>query len=338
MKKITKAFTMTVTAAAVLLFVLLPGTALGQSPLSAESTAGTPVSREEVVYANLTAAGVTKDIYIVSALRNAETGTVTDYGNYASVKNLTDTGPVTLTDDRVTFNAPKGDFYYQGTLNSTDLPWKIAVTYELDGVELPPEALAGKSGRVTIHIKTTRNDAVDPVYFENYLLQISLTLDTTKCANITAPGGTVANAGINKLVAFTVMPGKAGDVTLETDASDFAMNGIEFSAVPLSMQFDTPDTDAMKEDLTALTDAVSELSNGIARLESGARELKNGTGDLSGGSASFASGLRDLSGSAAGLYGGSAQIKDALNTIAGFMSGAPDAGGSLDLAVLQYLP
>ncbi|NLA86706.1 MAG: YhgE/Pip domain-containing protein, partial [Clostridiales bacterium] len=36
--------------------------------------------------------------------------------------------------------------------------------------------------------------------------------------------------------------------------------------------------------------------------------------------------------------GGSAQIKDALNTIAGSMSGAPDAGGSLDLAGLQYLP
>ena len=342
MKKISKGFAMLVTVAAVVMFVLLPGSALSQSPASPDTPAETPVpdvripvSREEVVYANLTPQGDAKEVYVVAVLHNDDAGTIADYGNYASVKNLTDTGPVTLKEDQLTLSVPKGDFYYQGMLSRADLPWHIDVTYALDGAALPPEALAGKSGHVTIKIKTTPNTAVDPVYYENYLLQISVTLDTSQCTNITAAGGTVANAGINKLVTFAVMPGKMGEVSLETDAADFTMNGIEFAAVPLSMQFDPPDTSAMKEDLTDLTDAVSELNDGIAQLESGSLELKNGANDLSSGSSSFAGGLRDLSGNAAGLFGGSAQIKDALNTIVASMS-AP--GDSLDLGSLQQLP
>jgi X-X-X-Leu-X-X-Gly heptad repeat protein len=334
-KKISKSFAMAVTAAAVLLFVLLPGAAFSQTAASADTPAGTPGSREEVVYANLTPAGDTKEIYVVSVLHNTAAGLVADFGNFTSVSNLTDTAPVTLTEDQVLASVPQGDFYYQGTLESAALPWTIDVSYALDGAELPAEALAGTDGHVTIRIRTDRNTDIDPVYFDNYLLQVSLTLDTSRCKSITASGGTLANAGVNKLVTFTVMPGKAGDLVIETDASDFSMSGIEFSAVPLSMKLDPPDTSAMKADLKKLSDAVAELNDGIAQLESGSLELKSGAEDLSSGSSSVAAGLRDLSGNAAELYGGSAQIKEALNAIVAAMS-AP--GGSLDLGSLQQLP
>ena len=141
-------------SAAVLLFVLLPGSAFGQTAPPAEPFAdisggaahAASGSREEVVYANLTPSGESKEVYVVSVLHNGAAGTVTDYGNYASVKNLTDTGPLALRDDKVTASVPKGDFYYQGTLRRPDLPWRISVTYTLDGAPLKPEELAGKSG------------------------------------------------------------------------------------------------------------------------------------------------------------------------------------------------
>ena len=342
MKKISKTFATAVISAAVLLFVLLPGYAFSQTAAPAEPAARAPGnaaaasdSREEVVYARLTPSGEAKEVYVVAVLHNGAAGTVADYGNYAAVKNLTDTGPLALEGEKITAGVPEGDFYYQGTLLSTDLPWRVAVAYTLDGAALKPEELAGKSGRVAINIKTEQNTNIDPLFFDNYLLQVSVTLDTSKCANITAPGGTIANAGINKLVTFTVMPGKAGDMTVETDAAGFAMNGIELSAVPLSMHIDPPDTSAMKADLQKLTDAVAELNDGLVQLKNGFLELKNGALDLGGGSASFAAGLRELSGSAAGLCGGSAQIKEALATIAGSMNGAP---GGMDLAGLMRLP
>jgi X-X-X-Leu-X-X-Gly heptad repeat protein len=342
MKKVSKGFAMAVTAAAVFLLVLFPGSALSQTSASPETPAvsggdaAPSGSREEVVYANLSAAGSVKDINVVSILHNTAAGPIADFGEFSTVKNLTDTGPLTLQDDQVLLSAPPGDFYYQGTLLSPDLPWVIGISYTLDGVSVAPDALAGQTGHVAIRITTAKNPAVDPVYFDNYLLQVSVTLDTTKCSGITAPGGMLANAGANKLVTFTVLPGKTGELLIETDAADFTMNGIELSAVPLSMQFDAPDTSDMLGDLQKLTDAINDLDDGAAQLSAGSVELKDGAADLRDGSASFAAGLGDLSDNAAGLYGGSAQIKEGLNTIVTSMSAS--GGQSLDLTSLQQLP
>jgi X-X-X-Leu-X-X-Gly heptad repeat protein len=342
MKKVSKGFAMAVTAAAVFLLVLFPGSALSQTSDNPETPAvsgGDAVpsgSREEVVYANLSAAGSVKDINVVSILHNTAAGSIADFGEFSSVRNLTDTGPLTLQDDQVLLSAPSGDFYYQGTLLSPDLPWVITITYTLDGVPVAPDALAGQTGHVAIGITTAKNPTIDPVYFDNYLLQVSVTLDTTKCFNITAPGGMLANAGANKLVTFTVLPGKTGELLIETDAADFTMNGIELSAVPLSMQFDAPDTSDMLGDLQKLTDAINDLDDGAAQLSAGSVELKDGAADLKDGSASFAAGLGDLSANAAGLYGGSAQIKEGLNTIVTSMSAS--GGQSLDPTSLQQLP
>ncbi len=343
MKKISKGFALAVTAAAVFLFVLFPGSALSQtapaeSPaaVSDDIAASPAASREEVVYANLSPAGTVRDINVVSILHNAAAGTVADFGNFTSVKNLTDTGPVTLKDGKVFLNAPAGDFHYQGTLETPELPWNIDISYTLDGIALSADALAGQSGHVALTIKTSQNANTDPVYFDNYMLQISITLDTSKCTAITAPGGILANAGANKLVNFTVMPGKPADLSVETDAVDFSMSGIELSAIPLSMKFDAPDTSAMLGDLQKLADAVGQLDDGLKQLESGSLELSSGASDLSDGSASFAAGLHDLSANAASLYGGSAQIKDGLHTIVTSMSASGGAG--LDLTSFQELP
>lgn len=340
--KVFKKIAATGIAAAMLIPVLIAGSAMSQTSSAAGSPGGPSDSREEVVYANLTAAGETKDVYVVATLHNSVAGNFTDYGNYVTVKNLTDTSPVTLSGNQITFTAPKGDFYYQGSMTTNDLPWDIEISYSLDGNTVPADALAGKNGHVVITIKTAQNANVDPVYFENYMLQISITLDTAKCAAISAPGATLASAGADKLVTFAVMPGKSSNVAVEMDAADFAMDGIQFSAVPLSMKIDPPDTSSMKADLQKLSDAVSELNDGVAQLEDGAIELKNGAADLSGGSASFAAGLDQLNGNSGDLLGGSAQIKEALAAIVAAMStsGSTDSTSSagLDLTSLGALP
>jgi hypothetical protein len=99
---------------------------------------------------------------------------------------MTDTNPLTQEEDRIFISAPKGDFYYQGTLKNAALPWCIDVAYTLDGAPVTADALAGADGRVAIRIDTAQNPDADPVYFENYALQVSVTLDA-------------ANAPISKL-------------------------------------------------------------------------------------------------------------------------------------------
>src|SRR5699024_11585979 len=99
-------------------------------------------------------------------------------------------------DNEVHFEAEsKQDFFYQGTLDNQALPWNISITYVLDGEEIKPIELAGKSGQLEIQIETSENTKVDPVFFEYYLLQIEMTLDPLHFGHIQAPEGTEANDG-----------------------------------------------------------------------------------------------------------------------------------------------
>jgi putative membrane protein len=342
--------TMKSAAAALLCAVLLGGALLAPPAIAgAESDTAAAASsaaaqakaqtREEVIYANLTPAGAVKDIYAVSILDVAQAGIITDYGAYSAVKNLTNTEEITLDGNQVSVNAPAGEFYYQGTLKNNELPWTVDISYLLDGSVISAEDLAGRSGHLDIRIVTAQNIKADPSYFDNYMLQISVTLDPALCKNITTDG-TIANAGSNKLLTFAIMPGKTGDASLQADVTSFTMQGIEFAAVPLSMDIDTPDITDMKNDLSTLSDAVSDLNDGIEKLRDGTLELKNGAADLKSGSNAFNGGLAELSGGSGTLVAGSSEIKNALNTIASSLNGS--GGGSnaneLDLGALSQLP
>jgi uncharacterized phage infection (PIP) family protein YhgE len=339
MKKLVQALTSALLCV-VMAFSAASAASAPASPPEGAAEGRTANSREEVVYANLTAGGAVKDVYVVSLL-TVDGGAVTDYGDYASVTNLTDTSPLVLAGGRVSFTSEAGIFYYQGVLNHRELPWLIDVAYLLDGVEVGPEALAGRTGHVEIRIAASSNPATDPSYFDNYMLTVSVTLDAALCRNIRSTGGMAANAGSNKLITFMALPGQPAEFTVEADAVGFAMPGIEFSALPLSLSIQAPDTSDMKSELTQLTDAISALSSGVKKLEGGCLDLKNGAAELKDGSVLFAGGLGELSRNAAGLLGGSAQIKEALSSLAEALGGAPGAGAAsnqLNIAGLTQLP
>ncbi len=72
-------------------------------------------------------------------------------------------------------------------------------------------------------MQETKNAQVDPVFYENYMLQISLTLDSATCTNLEAPNATLANAGQNQQVTFTVLPGADADLTVSCDTTQAAL-------------------------------------------------------------------------------------------------------------------
>ncbi len=290
-------------------------------------------SKDEVVYANLNANGSVSEVYVVNHFEVAQGGSVTDHGAYSSVVNLTDTGLLTQRDDTVTFEAHQGNFYYQGNMGAADLPWLFDIRYYLDGVSVTPQQLAGQSGSLQIIILTSRNEAADTVFYDNYLLQISMTLDSEKCSGVESAGATVASAGKNMVIAHTVMPGKDADITLTATVSDFEMDGIDITAMPFSMNVELPDTDDMVSDFEQLTDAIADLNEGVGDLLDGVADMKSGANGLKNGSADIKDGLSQLSGSSGALTAASAQIRDALAQIASSLG-----GGGFDPDELTQLP
>ncbi|MDQ0233464.1 YhgE/Pip domain-containing protein [Metabacillus malikii] len=310
-------------------------TAAPNESTSTESSEGELSSKDEVVYATLHANGELDNIYVVNNLEVKKAGTILDYGNYDSLKNLTDLSTLEQQGEAVQIDAPKGKFYYQGNMDEkNDLPWDISISYLLDGKEIAPEDLAGKDGHFQIKITTTKNENANQIFYENYLLQISLTLDSERFLNIHAQDGMIANAGKNKQVTFTVMPETEKELSLKADVANFEFQGIEIAAVPSSTPIDAPNIDEMTKEMSTLTKAISEVNNGVGKLKTGVGDLNTGVVTLRDGSTQYKNGLNEISGASAEIVTASQSINKGLTDISNNLKNSDE----INISELQNLP
>ncbi|MFD1021054.1 YhgE/Pip domain-containing protein [Thalassobacillus hwangdonensis] len=287
---------------------------------------GTYAEKHEVVYATLSATGNQEEMYVVNNFKIEDQGTIIDHGAYTKVENLTDLEEIKQENSKVKFTAASDQFYYQGNLKDKPLPWDIGISYSLDGKRVASDDLPGKDGELEIQIDTAKKEGAPEAFFNNYLLQITLKLDSKIYENIEAPGGSVANAGKNRQVTFTVMPEKEESFTVNADVTDMEMNGIEIAAIPSSMSFDAPDADTMTGDMKSLSDATAEINKGVGELKNGIAELNNGAAELQNGSAQYKNGINELNNGSSELVNGSASIKSSLQQMSESVN-----GGSSDM-------
>src|SRR5690625_4835113 len=175
--------------------------------------------KEEVIYINGKDNGNVKNIDAVNIF---DKGEVVDYGNYSQVKLLNSNNEIKKDDDKITFDSDKDRTYYQGDMNSNNMPWDVDIKYFLNDKEIKGQDLAGKNGKIKIKIKIDENKNIKEDYFENYALQVNTKLDTKRFENIRASGATVANEGQNKLITYTALPGKGLESEIEAYVKDFS--------------------------------------------------------------------------------------------------------------------
>ena len=290
-----------VLAAAVLCASALPAFAEGEQ---AENTA----SKEEVIYGKLAPDGTVQSIYAVNHFEATAGDPITDYGSYTAVRNMTTTDPLTQGDGTVSLTpSADGSVYYEGTMDpSTPLPWLIEVHYILDGTEVEPEDLAGRSGALIIRIDVNPNPDCNGDWFNQYALQTTVTLDTAHADNIRADGGTIASVGSEKQIVFTLLPGQTSEVEVAADVTDFSMPAITFNGVQLQLKLDI--------------DGVS-LTNRLNQLTTGTGQLDEGTAAVSEGITALQQGLTMLSQQSGLLTTGSSAINSALSQLQSAVSG-----------------
>lgn len=313
------------------------------SLLPVQALAAENAAKEEVVYVNLDADGTVNEINVVNIFDLKESGTITDYGDYTALRNMTSTDAIDYTDNTVTIQAGAGKLYYEGKLNSTVMPWNISIRYFINDKEYSAKEVAGKNGALKITIEITRNEASDSTFFDAFALQVNLTLDTAKCSNIVATNATVANVGSSKQLTHTILPGSGANLEITADVVDFSMEAIAINAIPLNLNVEV-DNDALTEQVSELLDAIAQLDagaedlkNGIARLQNGAaaelsngaktivngaKELEAGTLNLQKGGNTLHSGAKELQSGTATMHeglqslnSGIQQIQSALNTL-----------------------
>ena len=293
----------------------LAGCLLAGSSLPAFAAAS--AAKEEVIYANLTASGVVTGVYAVNSFSVQAGDTVADHGSYTAVRNMTTSDAVEQSGDTVTVHVTEdGKLYYEGTMDAaTALPWVVKLTYTLDGAEISPDELGGKSGALSIRLQVSRNPDCTGSFFDDYALQVTMSLDTGLARNISAPGATVANVGSKKQLSYILLPGADSDVTVTADVTDFAMDAVSLNGVRLNLNLDLGDMDltGMLEQLQSgsvqLDDGANALADGIAQVQAGIDTLNGSYGE-------FDAGVRQLAGVLTGMLGNLSVLTDGVNQLA----------------------
>lgn len=232
--------------------------------------------KEEVIYAVLNGQGQVDGLYAVNIFDGGE---IVDYGDYASVHPLNTEDEISYENGEVRFQSDAQRVYYQGNLNTKDLPWLFALTYRLDGQPVEAEKLAGKSGHVEIELKSRRNPDYQGELFRSHALQITAALDTEKCRNSVAEGATLANVGTSRQLSYIVLPNTEKDILISADATDFEMDAISINGVRLSLAIDVDDSE-LSEETDKIVDAGEELDDGAQELLDGAAELSDHNEEL----------------------------------------------------------
>lgn len=275
------------------------------------SAAENPSPKEEVVYGLLNLDGSIDNLYVVNSFNG---GSITDYGRYSDIRNLTSSEKLSQKGDQITINTKAEKFYYQGTLDQKELPWDTTIQYFLNGKEISGKELAGKSGKLKINVSVKQNNKVNSTLFDNYGLQIALSLDNKLCTNIKTENATVAEAGSKKQLAYTVLPGEGTDITVTADVRDFEMDPITINGIKLSFGITVDDAEFSGQ-ISELTDAIKGLDDGAGELLNGVNQLSSGMQKYMDGMKAYKDGVSQLSSGAGQLSKGAIELKNGLSEL-----------------------
>ncbi len=275
-----------------------------------------PSEKEEIVYTMADANGNVTGVYVVNVFSG---GDIVDYGNYTDVRNMTTTDKISVDGDKISLHSDAEKVYYQGNLDTKDIPWNIKIFYYIDGKEYAPDEIAGMSGKLEIKISIEQNDKCDESFWEGYALQATILLDAEKCSNIVAEDATIANVASDKQLSYIILPGKGKEISITADVEDFEMKEININGVKLNLNMEMDDGE-LQDKVKEIQDAISELNDGAIELNDGAGSLDDGAKKLNDGIKTIQEALYTLDEQSYTLTSGSAQVLDALKTIQSSLS------------------
>ena len=236
-------------------------------------------------YGNLTEGSVVKSYTVNGA------SSLTDYGDYDEIVNLTD--------DRVPTSAAGGNvfsfdgdapehFYFEGKTAQPfeDLPWTLSVHYTLNGVAAKAEDLAGKTGVVEIQIDAVPNENASEYAKRNYTLEAMAIFNQDDILSLEAPGAQVQLIGNLRAVLFLGLPGEECHYTIRVGSNAFSFGGMTFLMVPATL--------SQLQEIATLSQRKDDLEENYEKLSQGIDALLDSLGGISSGLYSAANGLDQL--------------------------------------------
>lgn len=296
-------------------------------------------TKTETVYVFNNADGSARNAIVTDWLKNVKGDqSLADVSNLTDIENTESQAGYQQDGQKLTWDAQGDDIYYKG--NTTEqAPVTIKVTYWLDGQEIAPDDLAGKSGHVKIRYDYTNNASYQTevngeqrTMYTPFVAATGLILDNSNFKNVTTVNGKIANDGDRTTVAGFAMPGLQEDLDIssddvdiptyfeiEADATDFSLD-TSLTAVSSNL-FDSINTDDMSEDtlgddINKMNDAMNQLIDGSSSLYDGLTQLADGAGQLDDGIGTLQDRTASLPASADALNSGAHQVASGADQVA----------------------
>lgn len=333
----------------VLMCVVLTAASLVGCGANTAATTGTDTAYVTEMAAGSTEATITQAITNELAVSNKSTlatntrqETVYVFNDASGNKN------------HITVNEKITDANGNETLNKTEssenAPVTMKVTYKLDGKEIKPEDLAGKSGKVTIRFDYTNNqkktvtiNGKKQTVAVPFTMITGMMLPTDVFSNVEVTNGKLTKVGDNIVAVGMTMPGlkdtmnlKFNDKSLDldipeyfeltADVKDFSLDmtmSVATSNLLSDMNADDITLDDLKKTVASLDDAATQLADGTVSLQDGTQQLSDaipaltdGVDQLNTGASSLRDGIYAYADGAASAYEGSVSLNDNMKTYA----------------------
>ena len=298
----------------------------------------TPGEKDESVYVKADAAGTPTEKTVEVVLKKIEgTDPIEDRSNLHEIKNTEGNEEYTEAGEgRYLWQNNGADIHYKGKSDEA-LPVNVRITYYLEGEEVSPEQIAGKTGKVKIRFDYENSTDVP------FMVLSSAMLPADVFSDVEVTNGKVMDLGDQKAVIGFAFPGlmdtlKLVDyepteeielpeyVEIEARAEEFAL---DFTATVVSTGLfedledgDLEDLDKLPEDMDELTDASSEIRDAAREMADGGSELGDylcqyfdGLAQLSEGTDSLDQGLALLNENVSKIAEGSKSLQGGLEQI-----------------------
>ena len=293
--------------------------------------------KEETVYVVTDAQGSAKKVIVSEWLKNKNgEAELKDASDLKEIENVKGEETYSQNGDKITWQAQGNDIYYQGTTDK-ELPITEKVTYFLDGKEMKPEEIAGKSGKVTIrfdydnHAKSTQ--LIEGEAHEVYVPFTVMTgmILPEDYSNVEVTNGKVISDGNRKVAVGMAMPGLKQSLEIEDEDLDGEIaipDYVEVTAEVENFSLEMTMTIVMNDllnagdlnqafDLAELEKNIDTLTDASKKLTFGSKELSKGLGTLKSSIKEFASGANTLKSGVNSYTKGASQLNEGIETLSG---------------------
>ena len=293
------------------------------------------LTKTETIYSTLGVSGNVKKTTINTKLTDISKGDIEDYTYLENIKNLNGHEKFTRDGEKLTWKSTGKDIFYSGKYND-ELPVKVNIKYYLDGEEVKPRDIKGKSGTITMKINFTNNsfDSKSGMYTP-FVVSTTMLIDGENNSNISISTGKVVSTGTKNVVTGISAPGlyestnlsnfkDLDTLTISYKTTDFSTNEIYFVITPKllsEVDLSTLDkVDSLNSSLnllqdSKLNDGTASLKDGVNKLNSGTKSARDGSKKLNDGVSSLNSGIKQSLDGAKALADGTGKVDTNLQTI-----------------------